>query len=271
MRTYLIKSNERGQILLVVVLAAVISLTVGLSAIGRTITNTKVSVQEANSQRALSAAEAGVEKILNSTTKTVVDGTLTQSGFNATSTPLSGAGPFVMNCSDQLNSDNCWVYQDEGADIWLSNPVDFSNQWPSSGTGVLTIYWIDNPAPNCVAIEVSLLTGTSKTNPTLTRYVYDSCGVTRGNGFQAPSQGTFRVLGKDYNRSATINVTNGFVARVIPIYGNTRIAVSGNGLPAQGNIIESTGTSGKSSRKIKVFKGYPRIPIEFFPYNLFIP
>lgn len=271
MQTNLIKSSQGGQILLVVVLAAVISLTVGLSAIGRTITNTKVAVQETNSQRALSAAEAGVEKILNSATKTSVDGRLTESNFNATSTPLSGAGPFVMNCSDQVNSDNCWIDQDDGADIWLSNPTTFGNQWPDTGTEPLTIYWIDNPSPNCVAIEVSLLSGSSRNNPTLTRYAYDSCATSRGNNFQIPSQGTFRILGKDYNRRITINVTNGFIARVIPIYGNTRIAVSGNGLPSQGSIIESTGTSGKTSRKIKVFKGYPKIPIEFFPYNLFIP
>lgn len=268
MSTYSVKSGEKGQILLIVVLVAVISLTVGLSAVSRTITNTKVSIQETSSQQALSAAEAGVEKILNSS-RTSVGGELTQSTFEATSKVVR-ADSFVMNCSDQENSDNCWVYKDDGADIWLSNHQTFTNQWPSSGSRPLTIYWIDNPPPNCVAIELSLLTGT-KNNPTLTRHTYDSCERSRGNFFEQPSQGSYRILGENYNRSFSINVTNGFIARVIPRYGNTRIAVNGAALPSQGSIIESVGTSGKTSRKVRVFKGYQRIPIEFFPYNLFIP
>lgn len=269
MRTYPVKNNEGGQILLVVVLAAVISLTVGLSAIGRTITNTKVSIQETSSQEALSAAEAGVEKILNSSKSSVGGDLSNKSAFEAKSTEVK-ANSFVMNCSDQKNSDNCWVYQDEGADIWLSDPGNFSNQWPASGSRPLAVYWIDNPSPNCVAIELSLLTGT-KNDPTLTRYAYDACEGSRNNGFKDTLGAGGTVLGKRYNRSLSINVTDGFIARVIPRYGNTIIAVTGTNLPAQGNIIESTGTSGSTSRKVKVFKGYPRIPIEFFPYNLFIP
>ena len=46
------KQGQKGQILLMVVLATVITLTVGLSAISRTITNTRVSTEEANSQKA---------------------------------------------------------------------------------------------------------------------------------------------------------------------------------------------------------------------------
>ena len=35
--------------------------------------------------------------------------------------------------------------------------------------------------------------------------------------------------------------------------------------------IKSTGKSGDTVRQIEVFQGHPMLPIEFFPYNLFIP
>src|SRR3990167_7914471 len=82
-----------GQILLIVVLAAVVSLTVGLSAISRTITNTRVTTEEANSQKALSAAEAGIEELLSNqslfatgTTKTLSNNAI----FEAKGKPVAG-------------------------------------------------------------------------------------------------------------------------------------------------------------------------------------
>ena len=53
--------SQKGQALLIVVLAMVVALTVGLSVVSRSITNLKNSQQEIDSQKALSAAEAGVE------------------------------------------------------------------------------------------------------------------------------------------------------------------------------------------------------------------
>src|SRR5690242_8662448 len=53
---------EAGQALLIVVLVMVIALTVGLSLASRSITNLRNSTDEANSQAAFSAAEAGVEQ-----------------------------------------------------------------------------------------------------------------------------------------------------------------------------------------------------------------
>jgi hypothetical protein len=63
--------------------------------------------------------------------------------------------------------------------------------------------------------------------------------------------------------------------RIIPLYAPTVIGVStglgGTNLPAQGTLIQSTGTSGDTQRKIEVIKGFPKVPNEFFPLGIFSP
>lgn len=275
MRTYSVKEGQAGQILLVVVLAAVISLTVGLAAIGRTITNTKVSIQEASSQRALSAAEAGAEKLLNNSNLFASQGTLSNSsGFNATVEE-------VLTSEVELNGGGRnFVKKDEGADIWLSK-TDFSGQWG----GELSIYWTDNDTSNgCTtavpskinaAIAVTLLSGV-KNNPTMNTYTYDACENRRdgvnANNFDAPPSNLRTTFNNViYQHGFKITVSNGFIARIIPVYADTHILVNGAGLPSQGRIIKSVGTAGSTTRHIKVFQGNPKIPTEFFPYNLFLP
>lgn len=264
------KNNQKGQILLIVVLAAVVSLTVGLAAVSRTITNTKVSTDEANSQKALSAAEAGVEKLITSSDVSLgSSGTLSNNAnFDAKATSVEGSSPIELNGGRTVS-------QDDGADVWLSRYSDYANQWPSSGTGTLTVYWTDNDNADCTknaAIEVILISGTDKNNPQMDRYAYDACGARQtSNIFSIPGNG-ITINGKVYKNSFTINsITNGFIARVIPLYADANIAVKGDNLPSQGEIIESVGKSRNTTRVVRVFRGYPKLPIEFFPYNLFLP
>src|SRR3989344_9543942 len=56
--------RQAGQILLIVILVIVISSTVGLSLVSRSITSLRTSTEEAESQEALAAAEAGGERAL---------------------------------------------------------------------------------------------------------------------------------------------------------------------------------------------------------------
>ncbi len=56
--------NQSGQALLLVLLSMAVALTLVLSVLSRTITDVKISSQDENSQRAFSAAEAGIEQAL---------------------------------------------------------------------------------------------------------------------------------------------------------------------------------------------------------------
>lgn len=268
------KKYERGQVLLVVVLVTVIALTVSLAAVSRSVTNTKVTTEEENSQKALSAAEAGVEELAGNASL-LATGSIKQlsnnSKFDAKATTLAVTNPFAVN-GGQL------ISKDDGADVWLSKYPDYTGQW----SGTLTIYWQQNA--DCAkeaALEIVVLSGPSTNTPNLTRYTVDRCAASRtaNNNFSAPTSTTANrnISGVVYNNSYNLPaaVASGFIARVIPLYNDTKIGVgyvtSAGTFPSQGNIITSAGTSGSTKRTVQVVKGYPRVPIEFFPYNLFLP
>jgi hypothetical protein len=105
----------------------------------------------------------------------------------------------------------------------------------------------------------------------MTRTVVDRCGR---SGFSTPSAppGSLTVDGVTYDRGTRINISQGYIARIIPLFANTFIGVRGSAnFPIQGYVIDSVGTSGNTKRRVRVFKGFPKVPVEYFPYNLFLP
>lgn len=278
MRSFDAKQSQKGQVLLLVVLASVIALTVGLAAVSRSITSTRISTEESNSQKALSAAEAGVEEQINRALSGGIalgDEQLINQNIGNNASFISEAEPVEpgANIPFEVNNGDT-IPQDEGADIWLSDYRDFSSPTRTQ----LTIYWVSG---NCsasatnpeAAIEVAIIYGNAA-NPSMNRYTADRCS--RGNSFPLANAANLNRPGfkNTYNRSMSIPLlpSAGFIARVIPLYGSTSIAaVSSAPLPVQGYIIESTGESGTTRRKLQVYQGFPKLPIEFFPYNLFLP
>jgi len=277
--------DQSGQVLLIVVLVAVISLTVGLAAVSRSITNTRVSTEESNSQKALSAAEAGLEAQIQKANETPDENMPELNGnfegsakYTATSTKKNG--PEVV-----FNDYKVPVSKSEGADVWLSLYPDFTFPTPAISPE-LDIYWKNADSNSCgtgananPAIEIVVLRGPDKNDPILDRYAVDSCRG-RGNGFVAPTQdgNLTPITGKPtyvYNHRFRIGpINNGYIVRIIPIYNDALIAVKtvgGVSLPGQGFDIVSEGTSGETTRKVKVFQSFPTVPIEIFPYNLFNP
>lgn len=76
-------------------------------------------------------------------------------------------------------------------------------------------------------------------------------------------------------RSAPITLTNanpGLIMKVIPLYNSTKISLTSSNanspFPSQGKVIESTGSSGDTKRKIVYFESYPQIPNELFSYGI---
>lgn len=266
------KLGEKGQALLIVVLVMVVALTVGLSIASKTITNLRTSTEEANSQKALAAAEAGVEQAIKSNQigNNVASGTFidTKASYQTSVTAVSGTS-FLVDGGNP-------VVQDNGADLWLStyssDPTQiFSNPW----LGTLTIAWGSSSNPcSEAALEVIIISGASKQSATSKRYAFDACaGRVSSNHFTQIGLNQTTILGKNfYYQTSPITVSSGFLGRIIPLYANSVIGISGNtALPSQGTVITSTGTAGSTTRKVNVFQGYPEIPSEYFPYNLFSP
>lgn len=274
--------SQSGQALLIVVLVMVVALTVGLSLASRSVTTLRNSSDEAASQAAFSAAEAGVEQAvkLGSTTQ----GTAILSGValhDKNNSEISNVDISLINGDQFLLNNGNPVFQDDGTDVWLSTHTDDPAQlFQTAWNGTLNIHW-GTSADSCAdpALEVLIISGT-RLAPTMQKYAYDSCSTRRAvNSFaQPPQSGAFGVDGvngsETFNYRAQIAVSNGLIARIIPLYKAGSIGVIGAGLPIQGKIITSTGTAGVSSsqtvRKISFFQGYDSVPSELF-YSLFLP
>lgn len=279
-------NKQAGQALLLVVLIMIVALTVGLSLAGRSIVNIRTSTEEADSQKALSAAEAGIEQALQTEGEGVnlKVGSTVNASYTTDVVSVSGAGPFLANGGNI-------AVQDDGVDIWLvDHDVDGKPDYfiPWAGTA-LNIYWGDPLLPDCgnAAIEVAVVSGTMFPPPPdlkLKRNVFDPCNTRRsgkqgnqGNQFSNVSETGSFVEGKFLYKAVISGIVSGLAARVVPIYTSTQIAVDGGGqnLPTQGFSIDSTGKSGSGDRQVKKsishFKTYGQLATPYFTYGLFSP
>lgn len=260
--------NERGQVLLIVVLVMVTTLTVGLSFLSRNITNLKTSTEEANSQKALSAAEAGVERAiqtggLGNPSATVAPNTY----YSANVTQVQG--------TELALKDGATIDEDDSVDVWLSDYPNFANPWNG---GNLEIFWgtPSTSCPNQAALEVAMLKEPLD-SPVINRYAIDPCPRSPTNSFDTTGISSNQVCGgATYPYKKTLNSINSggtpVFMRILTIYAPTPICIHGpNGFPKQGFIVDSVGNSGSTQRKLRVYQGYPRPPVELFPFNLFQP
>lgn len=282
--------KEKGQALLIVVLVIVVTLTVGLSLASRSIIQLRNTTDEASSQAAFSAAEAGVEQAIKLGN---VSGSSVISGINLNdknNSQISAVDVTLVQSDQFLMNNGIPLFQDNGADIWLSPySTDQTQLFQNADrfNNTLTVYWGTSSDPcQDPALEVLIISG-SRTSPILSKYAYDQCGSNnslnlppsskRTNGFpDAPQKGSFLVNGvngdKTFNYKAQIAIANGLIARVVPLYHGGSVGVSGTSLPPQGKIITSTGTAGitgqQVARKVTFFEGYEQLPIQLY-YAMF--
>lgn len=263
--------NQRGQALIVVVLIIVVTLTVGLSVALRTTTNLRISSENESSERAFSAAEAGIEQALV-TGSSISETSLANNTTYETSVSNLSGGSFNLNNGSQ-------VLKDEPVDLWLSIYPSYASSW----SGNMTINWGD-ASDTCspvesgnsqAALEVTVISGTVG-NPTVSSYHLDPCASrSSNNNFEYVSTPGATIDGRAYARSKTIPVSSGLIARIIPLYAGTFVGVQKGALdsdfPSQGTIITSTGTSDSATRKIVSFRAHPKLPTELFPFVFFSP
>lgn len=264
--------SQKGQALLIVILVMVVALTITLSVISRAVVNLRTTQEQEKSQRALAAAEAGIEQtIKNSFVPIASEQNLSNdSSFSTSVTTLSGTASFLVEGGNLIT-------QNDGAYIWLS-PYEESPRWTTKWTGSLDVYWGDATGnDNNAAVEIAVISGNSVANAIITRYAYDPSPTRRSsNNFSAPVSASTTIQGKTFAYRATISITNGMVVRVVPLYKSAYIAAGpDSGSPAiaanQGRLITAVGKSDDTARRVTVFQGYPELPADFFPYSLLVP
>lgn len=276
--------NQSGQALLLVLLSMAVALTLVLSVLSRTISDVKISSQDENSQRAFSAAEAGVEQAL------VV-------GSDTGSVDI-GDAKFSAKVSDFAEGKDIFVFPStfvsgEPAVVWFvshdanGNPSCSGAENPCFKGDRIKICWGDNTAAPVPALEASIVylnTAGNYSTARIARAAFDD-NVSRrsSNNFVDPG-GSCTIGTNTFQYSTTLNFSSftpqvpyGIGAENKPqfmvlklLYNNTAhhigvsVAGSGSVLPSQGQLIESSGASGDANRSINVFQGYGELPLAFY-------
>ncbi|QQG44332.1 MAG: hypothetical protein HYW86_00215 [Candidatus Roizmanbacteria bacterium] len=263
-------NNQKGQVLLIVIMLLATVSTVVMSITFKSITETQTTKLEEEAQKALAAAEAGIEQMLGtgSTATVVLDSlpSLSGSGITGQTTIASVSVPAKFNSAR--------VSQDQQYTFYLD---DYYNGTfaGSPYIGNITLYYGDSVGCSLMALEISILTGVSPTY-TLTRYIADtgdnltSDTEERGLDISASpisiNDGSLNIA---YNCRTSPSITVPAQAKlmIIRAIGNgTRLGFDGSAsLKTQGKIISSEAkTQAGVTRRVQLFQSYPQIPSDFF-------
>lgn len=270
---------QSGQALLVILLTMAVGLTVVLSVASRSVTEISVTTYEEDALRAFSAAEAGVEEAL--VTSSGASGTLPNAAtFDAV---IAGSDPKEFIYPAELLSGETatfWlVSQDTSGDLTCSGKPCFSGKsvevcWGNPGSPIpaieMSAFYDDSPS------KTEAVNNGDFSQVKVARSAYDRNDVRRiSNNFsKVKGGGKCTVLGQtfEYNtqkvkiKSLCEDTIGCFLmVRVRMFYNDTTphpvgivVKTSGTGeLPPQGIGVESTGVAGDATRKVNVYRSLP--------------
>jgi len=247
---------KKGQVLLIVVMLLATALTVALTATYQSVTETQLTKLEEENQKALAAAEAGIEKALQSK-KEGSFVSLGISNFSGIDTSESS-----VEISNQRN--NTFVtpllQKDEQYTFYLANYPNFTSYW----SGQINIYFKTESA--CPSLELTQI----KNDNSLVRNIVDPCNqITDPNNLRlGTTSGTYSFGGVNFNYklSSDLSISNTELLIVRVLFAPTKIGFQGStDFPLQGSTIISTAkTQAGVQKKVQLFQSYPQIPSDFF-------
>lgn len=252
--------NQQGQVLLLTILISVIVMTIAIAASRRTTVDVKQLNASTESNRALSAAEAGVEEALLALKNGV---TLANCHDEASCGIDLGTGKVKsIEVVEQSMLSMANVPTEQTIQVLLhDSAVDFN--------GVVTLRW---DAGTSVVVSVLLRDSSNPPRYALYREAYNCGNGTVNNGFQdiSPTNGQCEIS-VDINDIET-NLYPGYTAilmRIRMMYDSSSIFVQGNvDLPTQAFSIDSTGDSGDAERTIQATRTNASLP-SIFDFALF--
>ena len=280
---------ESGQALVLVLLSLSVVLTMVLFVLSRSVNDIANSTEQADSVRAFSAAEAGVENALITGVGTNGSVTIGNASYSVDVSSYSAESTTFNYLAPMLSGDNMTLWfvshKDDGS-------LTCDTSYPSCFKGnTLKVCWgtrdTSSSSNTTPAIEVSVYyedTPGDTSTVKIARATYDPY-TTRPvpNSFSAAAASLCQIDGVDYAFQNTITLSDigginndGLLfAKIRMLYNTTQahsigvsVASSGYTLPSQGLEIVSTGTSsttggqtGQSNRRVNVFRGWPEFPL----------
>jgi hypothetical protein len=234
--------SNSGQVGIILLLITVVMLTVGISVVSRSTSDLNISNTSEQSNRALDAAESGVEQALSQDLKNYTP-------------PTGGSGPINVN-TQVSSSRSLQAFVDQGYTVG----VDL--------TGVITpvtVQWAKESS--CSSRASLVLTIFSTASPAVRRIYASANTCSHNDNFNAPvSAGS-----NGYSSSTTVTTAAGdYLMRIRPLYYSSDVQVTGNNLPVQAYTVTSSAqnTTGKETKVVQVDRTLP-IPPSVFDYVLY--
>ena len=245
--------KHKGQVLLIAVMLLATVITVVMTIAFNSTTETQVIKLEEDSQKALAAAEAGIDAVIKQSVSSSVQinslGQFNSQGITGEAQVATVSKPTFI--SPLLQKDEQYTF-------YLSDYPTFAN--PQSGD--LNLYFVSETG-QCPSVEILVVTNTYVQE----RYAYNTCASTITNAYTATNT-TTEIENISFAWKVQLPITNGIVM-FTKIYGaRTKLGFkfdTGSALPAQGKLIESEArTTSGVVKRVQLFQSFPQIPSNFF-------
>ncbi|MBI2414477.1 hypothetical protein HYV31_01350 [candidate division WWE3 bacterium] len=251
--------SESGQTIAAVVIIMVIALSIGMTISTRFIRQLRQSVQQDTSSRALSVAEAAMERMLNTDYQTLLDYISFNNCGSSCTLQITGADGVVADANVVLSIAGGSSQAFE-LGLTTDNTVEISLAGYPSNTD-LSVCWNNPITGEYPSIRASLVYGIDGSYLAKS-YAYNSIGsLYDTNGFNTAN------AANGYANCFTVDSgSNPNFLRLASIYNDATVFIlpnSGTNLPSQGIKIVSTGTAGSSQRKVTVLITSPHLPAPF--------
>lgn len=294
--------KQKGQIILILLLVMTVALGIGLSIIQRSLTDISTSTKVEQSQRAFSAAEAGIERALSigATTPFTLPPSQLQN-LASVDVAVQSNLPLINQALEYPP-----IGKEDIAHVWLADPDTLNNYYKQTS---LEVYWgkADATGREQPALEITLIYQDTASGYKSSKFYIDPVGGIEGrdgNGFKDPADAQFdgscgnittltsfsttttdlRSFRCKVKLSGLPNSASGLpkliLVRARFLYNSLPqpLAVKPTGactgtdtscsLPPQARIFTSTGSSGQTQRKVSVFRLEKVVPF-YFDYAIF--
>jgi len=248
--------KHKGQVLLIAVMLLATVITVVMTIAFNSTTETQVIKLEEDSQKALAAAEAGIDAVIKQSVNSSVQinslGQFNTQGITGEAQVTTVSKPTFI--SPLLQKDEQYTF-------YLSDYPTFAN--PPQPGDLLNLFFVSEVG-QCPSIEILVVTNTY----TQERYAFNTCGATQIINAPTASNVPTEIDTVAFQWKTQLSVTDGIVM-FIKVYGDkTKLGFkfdSGTTLPSQGKMIESEArTTSGVVKRVQLFQSFPQIPSNFF-------
>lgn len=290
--------RQAGQAVLILILVMTVALAIGISVVQRSLSDISTASKVEQSSRAFSAAEAGIEKYLNQAVSCTADTCKFQFSENSSEVKVEGGDlmPAVpASGTRQAALEYPPLSKEEVAHIWLADYTSTSNPPAAAYKQTsLDVYW-GNSTSDKAALELTLVYFDGTQYKTRKWYLDHTITRTPDNKFTQAVCTGYTVGVNIYQCKYTIGGSGDpggalpsspsilMLLRARLLYNSTSqsfaiqaavtcpVAASDcrdYSIPSQARTLISTGISGATQRKVKLFQVNNVVP-PYFDYGIF--